>query len=526
MIDRREWRWVIVVGAVLLVAITVPFILADRLAAPDLHFMGVLVNPVDGASYQVKMMYGAEGSWLYHLTYTPEAHRGVVLFTFYLALGHLARLLNVPAILVFHTARLVGTMLMFIALYLFIAGWVEDVRQRRVTWALSVLGAGFGWLALLFDYYTPDLLMIPEAFPLQAAYANPHFPLAIAAGLWVAHALAEVTIRERGTWPGLEGRAIGLVLCSLFLVSTAPFILVPIGIGFGVVCALRWWREKRFPLRAVSWGAIVVAAGAPPAAYNAWAISAANPAFHAWNAQNLTPSPPFWDYLIAFAPLLILAGLGLYARRRSLEEQDVLLIGWLVGGIILLYAPLGLQRRFSMGLIVPLAIFAGWGLFDALGPWLGERWRTRAAVLAFASFLPTTMLAIVLPVLAVGATGAGHYSIDRDEAEALEWLSDDARPDSLVLASPSFSLFVPLYGQRVVYAHPYETLDAETREQAVLDYYEGVDCQAVMADDVDYIVVGERERELAEGGDSCPAAGKVVFHSADEEIAVYDVRAE
>jgi hypothetical protein len=343
--------------------------------------------------------------------------------------------------------------------------------------------------------------------------------------LWVAHALAEVTVLDREAWPSLGPHAFGLALCSLFLVSTAPFILVPIGIGFAVVYLLRWWREKRFPLRAISWGSIVALAGVPPFVYNVWAISAANPTFHAWNAQNLTSSPPFWDYLIAFAPLLILAGIGLYTRRRVLQEQDILLIGWLVGGIVLLYAPLGLQRRFSMGLIVPLAIFAGWGLFETPEPQLGERRQSLLTALAFATFLPTTLLAIVLPVLAVGSTGAGHYSVDRDEAEALEWLADDARPDSLVLASPSFSLYVPLYGQRVVYAHPYETLQADAREEAVLDYFAGTDCQTVMADDVDYVVMGARERELAES-DSCPVGGEVAFHSAGGEVLVYDLHGE
>jgi hypothetical protein len=526
MIDRREWRWVCIAGAVLLVVITAPFILADRLVAPDLHFMGVLVNPVDGVSYLVRMMDGFQGSWLYHLTYTPEHHQGVFLYTYYLALGHLSRLLDVPPILVFHTARLLGAMLMFVALYLFIADWTQDVRQRRVTWGLIVLGAGFGWVALMFGHFTPDLLLIPEAFPLQAAYANPHFPLAIAAGLWIAHTLVEVTILDDARWPGLGGRALGLALCTVFLVSTAPFILVPLGIGFGAVYARRWWREKRFPLRAVSWGSIVALAGAPVAAYDAWAISAANPAMHAWSAQNLTPSPPVWDYLIAFAPLLILAGVGLNARRRSLAEGDILLIGWLVVGIALLYAPLGLQRRFAIGLIVPLAIFAGRGLLDGLGPRLGEKGRAWSIPLAFATFLPTTLLAILVPVVAASSVRAERFSIDQDETEALEWLATDARPDSLVLASPELSLYIPLYGQRVVYAHPYETLDAEARLWAVAEYYQGLDCQAVMADDVDYVVVGERERSLAGGGEGCPAAGEIAFRSSGGELLVYDVRTE
>jgi hypothetical protein len=46
-----------------------------------------------------------------------------------------------------------------------------------------------------------------------------------------------------------------------------------------------------------------------------------------------------------------------------------------------------------------------------------------------------------------------------------------------------------------------------------------------MADDVDYVVVGEREETLAEG-DVCLVGGEVTFRSADGEVLIYELRAE
>jgi hypothetical protein len=524
-IENKEWRWVFVASTLLMITISLPFVWAYAAAAPNSHFMGVLVNPIDGASYQAKMYQGYSGSWLFHLPYTPEPHRGVFLFTFYLALGHLAQLLGLPSILVFHAVRLVGGLFMLVMLYLFIADWTSDTAQRRISWGLAVLGTGFGWVALLITGIdTPDVGTLPEAFPLQAAYANPHFPWALALAVWMAHILTTTALTETDKWPQLDGRTLGLGLATLALVSMSPFILIPLGIAYAALCIWQWRQQQVFPRREVDWGVVVLIFGLPLIAYNIWAVSAANPIFQAWMSQNLTPSPPVWKYLVAFCPLLILAGLGVWGSRHHLKGGDVFLLSWIVSTLILLYAPLGLQRRFAMGLVVPLAIYAGIGLWRIIAPALARRWRPVIIVLAFCLMVPSTVLAIVVYLVGtLNPAQSGYYYTNSAENQALSWLQDDAKPDALVLASPSFSLFIPEHGLRVVYGHPFETINAEARKQAVDAFYRGQDCGVVAREGVDYVVVGPREQTLAGGQEMCPVAGTEVFHSADGEITIYEV---
>ncbi len=524
-IDSGEWRWVFISSALLLILISVPFMWAYGVGAPEARFMGVLVNPIDGASYQAKMAQGYEGHWLFQLPYTPEQHQGVFLFTAYIALGHLARLLNVSPILVFHAMRLVGGALMAVALYRFVADWTDNVVQRRISWGLAMIGAGFGWLALLFGHVTPDLLILPEAFPLQAAYANPHFPWAIAIALTIAHVLARKALVETDL-PDLNVETVATAFGAVLLVSMSPFVLVPIGVGY--LALLLWIVRRRgmLPLHALAWGAVVLIFSLPLVAYNGWAISAANPVFHAWMQQNRTPSPPLWDYLIAFAPLLVLAAVGIWGSRRKLQGGDVFLLAWLVSAAVMLYVPLGLQRRFAMGLIAPLAVYAGRGLWRVI---LSGVWGARSVVtvlLVFTTFIPTTVLAIVMPM--VGALqlmeeGGGSYFLYMNEVEALDWLEQHAAPQkALVLASPEISLFLPTRGLRVVYGHPFETLNAEVRRQAVLDFFSGRDCSVVSREGVDYVLIGPREQTLAAGGVMCPLSVPV-FVSSDGKVAVYAV---
>ncbi len=526
-IESSEWRWVFIASALLMLAISLPFMLAYGAAAPGSQFMGVLNNPIDGASYQAKMFQGFAGTWLFHLPYTPEPHRGVFLFTFFLAMGHLARILGLPIILVFHAARLIGSLLMFVTIYLFVADWTGNVTQRRITWGIAIVGSGLGWLALALGRINPvppDLLVLPEAFPLQAAYTNAHFPWVIALAAWMAHTLYTVALIETTRWPRLDLTTMGLALATLVLVSLSPFVLLPIGLGYVGILLVLWRRHRAFPRREIAWANLILIFGIPLAAYNAWAISPANPIFNEWMQQNVTPSPPIWDYLIAFGPLLLLASIGVWKSRHMLETKDIFLIIWILSSFMLAYAPIGLQRRFLTGISVPLAIYAGIGLWRVLIPATPERLRMPVTGATLSLISLTTILAIALPLVGVRDPDQGrYYYISRAEDETLSWLQVNASNDHVVLASPELSLFIPTRGVRVVYGHDFETLHAAERKKAVEDFYAGRDCSVVGRDGVTFIVVGPREEQLRGGSQMCSPGTNKVFTSSDGQIAIYKV---
>jgi hypothetical protein len=105
-------------------------------------------------------------------------------------------------------------------------------------------------------------------------------------------------------------------------------------------------------------------------------------------------------------------------------------------------------------------------------------------------------------------------------------LKENATPDDGVLASPSMSLFVPAYGPRVVYGHPFETLNPRERKAQVEAYYAGKDCTIVETGGVDYIIVGDRERQISEKSDDCLPQGEPVFLSSSGELEIYSVESQ
>jgi hypothetical protein len=531
IIESQEWRWVYISSALLLIMLSIPFLWAYAVAGPDRTFTGILVNPVDGMSYQAKMAEGATGTWLFELPYTLEPHRGVFLFTFYMALGQLAALLNTENILVFHVVRLIGGLLMFLSIYRFVADWTDSVEQRRIAWGLAIVGAGFGWVALVFGWLTPDILVplggksIPEAFPLQAVYANAHFPWAIAAAAALGHLLITGALIDPLPWEETTIPTLALGAATVILVSLSPFLLTTIAIGFGAMCLWLWLRSRVLPRRALVWGLTASVFALPLALYSSWAISAQNPVFYMWIRQVHLPVLTLVDYVVAFGPLLLLSIIGLVGSRRHLQAGDVFLLGWIAGSTILLIAPIGLQQRFTTGLLLPISIYAGRGLWRVLVPAIGTRWRFATVLILFALIIPTTVLSVVLPL--VGATDARetstYFYITHAEVEALNWLNENASPDEVVLASPSMSLFVPAYGPKVVYGHPFETLNPEMRKAQVEAYYTGEDCSIVEAGGVDYIIIGERERQIPSESDECLPEIEPAFTSSIGALAVYRV---
>ena len=152
-VSRREWCWAIIWSIVVLILSCLPYLIAVQLAPAGWQFAGFLVNPLDGHSYLAKMRQGFDGSWLFHLTYTPEPHPGVFIFIFYLALGHLAALTRLPLIWTFHLARLLAGLLLLLAAFRFIGLVTPQLKERRLAFIFVLTASGFGWLGLIFGAF-------------------------------------------------------------------------------------------------------------------------------------------------------------------------------------------------------------------------------------------------------------------------------------------------------------------------------------------------------------------------------------
>lgn len=540
-VSTAEWRWVIVISGLLVMLTLVPYAwaLARNETADEWQFMGMLSNPKDGATYLSKIEQGRGGSWLFKLRYTPEAQDGAGFNTFYLFLGHTARLTGLSTLVIFHLARVATSFFMFISLYqLGATVWVR-LRPRRLFFTLIAIGSGLGWLLLLFN---PDVLAadmsIPEAFPFYAAYTNPHFPMSIACLALITSVYMIVFRRGYNELPSAENGGLGLMLLSMFLALIQPTTLIPISGALALYVITRYLITHEFPLHELRWASMLWLPAIPFAVYDV-AVVRFNDIMGEFFKQNRTPSPDPYLYLFGYGLLLIVAIPGLVrAVRRFERDGDQFMLLWFVVNVIGLYLPFNLQRRLAMGLIIPLVYFGVRALEDYWFYKVPEKWRAPALIAVIVFIIPTNVFVLGIPLFGVIAAPESGLKagmlLETDYSHTIEWFQGNGEKDAVVLASPNVSLWIPAYtDQVVVYGHSLETIHADERLDEVEAWYRGQDCTTLLSDEVPfhvrYILWGPQEEALGEDKDNgivYPEIGKCVEEIPQDRIEQKVIRGE
>lgn len=493
-VPHKDRAFYLTISLLVLLLNLFPFILAAQAGGRDFLFNGFLLNPVDGVTYLAKMYMGYRGEWRFALPYTPNAGTGIYLtYGFYLFLGHLARWTGWSLAVVFTLARLLGGAALLSALHGFFSWLIPDARPRRIAFALAALGSGLGWVLIPTGAFTSDF-WVAETYPFLSIYDNPHFPLGLALVLWIL--MCSVHLSKRWKAP--------LIAFLTFLLS----IINPFGVVIVVLVMGVWLFVLGFPqLQRKAWREILnlphfvslfwIGMSSVSVLYQFWAIRT-DPVLAGWNAQNFTPTPPWWDVLLSLSPTLFLALAG--ARKTRPDAPTFLMTLWMVIGLLLIFTPFSLQRRFLMGLYVPLAGLAALGV-EALAR--GKRSRVHLFVVSLFLFaLPTNLI-----ILFAGQTGVQTHDLalyrTREEDQAFHWLEAHTSPNALLLASPETGLLIPAFtGRQVIYGHPFETVNAKVEEQTVLNFFQTMtasEAYALLADrGVDYVFYGPRERSLGD----------------------------
>jgi hypothetical protein len=507
-LDRREWMAVVVVAVLVTGLLQTPYWLGYTWARPGTAFTGILMNPEDTQSYFAKMLQGYEGAWLYTIPFTTEDHSPAFVGGFYLLLGHVARGLGLSLDTMWHVARIVADLLLFITTFAFVAMFLGERRVRWTAYLLALFGSGLGWVLFLLNQTDwlgafPVDFKMPEAHLFFTALTFPHVAFGVV--LIIVSAVAIMGMSQSFWWAIVAG------IVNLALAIAYPFLIylvLVIGILYFTVLV---YRAKRFLWRDAIRFVIAYSIPAPLVLYYA-ATLASNPVYHAWDAQSITLSPPIPHYLVAYGVMLWLA---LVAHKRSAHS---ILWVWGIAAALLVYAPLNPQRRFVEGVHVPLAILATAGWFDFVLPRLAQTQifqtiarRPRYSVAGLERLLTAAFLAgmslsnvYIIASVCVTTTIQQPYPLfrSRDEIAGVEWLrANTARTDIVLSAYETGNYIAAHAGNRVVIGHWAETVDWERKMKEVDRFYsattdDGWRIALLREYRIAYVFWGKAERDL------------------------------
>ncbi len=451
-VTPAERRWALKAALLILAVTSLPYILGFFQPSGQWVYTGFTFGVEDGNSYIAKMLRGAGGDWLFRSPYTAYPQNGMLAFLPYLLLGKLTSMpgQHEQLVVLFHAFRWLGGLLSFLAVYEFIAVFIRPVNMRRWGALLAALGGGLGWLSLLgLDSLWGGRLALefysPEAFGFLEIYGLPHLALARACLFY------GLVCFLRPRWPqnplksGLLSGAVWLLLGLLQPLS------VPIGWAIaGGSVVLRWVLSRvkpafhsPFPLRfRVLQTAAAVLLSAPLVVYNFFSFQSSDPFMSGWLAQNLILSPPPGDFLLAYALLLVPAGIGAVLLFRRRQESGLLPLIWLLLFPFFAYAPYNLQRRLTEGFWVILCILALFAFESA-----SARVRRWLPALSLA-FLPT----LLILGMGIAAVLQPQTPLFRPAAEvrAFQFLRETAAPGDVVLGAYKTSNPLPAWAPLTV----------------------------------------------------------------------------
>lgn len=488
---------VIITIALTLFCVIVPYIIASLSDAGGYFFGGFLFNPVDGNSYLAKMQQGFQGDWRFYLTYSPQTGNGAYIFLFYIALGHLARLADISIIWIFHLARVTAALCLLVVLWNFFR-WIsqEDEKLAWQCFLWAALGSGLGWLITLAMGYISGDFWIAEAYPFLSMYANPHFPL----GLALVLGICLLVFKKKQT------SLLFIPFLSLILAIVQPINIVILAlplVGY-LVASL-----KSVKLVDCLYVTAAMLPGGLFLIYQYFLILG-DPILAEWNRQNVTLTPPVWDVLLSFSPAILFAIHGAVQAWRSGLRTRRMLVFWLAAGLILIYIPFNLQRRFLVALYVPVVGLAVPMLMSAVDRMRRPAWIWPAVLTV--SLL--TNLLVIISGLAAAANRDPVLFLTQEEVSGLQWLSQNTPRDAVVLSSPRLGMFIPAWsGRSVVYGHPFESLQAEQIMPQVEDFLSGKmdetrQSKFIEENGIDYYLV-----DLDEAVNHAPIGSEEVFQN-------------
>lgn len=523
----------------------IPYWLGNLLAAHDLVYMQLIMNPEDAQTYWAKMLQGYDGAWLYTITFTPEPHGAAGVGIFYVWLGQLARGLGVSLTAVWHGSRFVASIILFLTIFRFVATFLADGRSRWTAYLLSIFGSGMGWLLFVLgqNYWLgafPVDFKQPGAHIFFTALTFPHISLGTAVILFDILVLKKISNQFSAN--GKQWRLAVLAgLANVVLGIAYPFLIYIVAATAVFTYALLVWQNRKI-LWQTGWQIATIFLIPAPLYLYYLSVWRSNEVFRLWDAQAGTPAAPWPHYLIAFGPMLLLAVL-FYWKKPEKRPQFIILWLWILTAALLLYSPLNAQRRFIQGVHVPLAVLASAGFVQIVLPrWQNGRfWQKlithpryetaklrRFVIMLFLLGMSLSNIYLWLDVTRIAAlTQPDLFFRPSVELEAIDWLRENGEGTAVILGSyQTGNLVAAQAGQRVMLGHWAETVDFVGKETAVNQFFQSDTSHAWRQDlihkfEINYIWYGPREQAL---GEFDPAtANYLAIFFQNNSITIYSV---
>lgn len=488
--------WFVLIALGILVLSSIPFWAGRSSETKDLLFRGTYFDEADYAVHISMMQAGRMGDWAYQLRFTHEDHPAAYLRLFYVVLGHVSRWISLDVDTTFQLARWVFGFIALYSIHLLCRRIFFNPNQARAAFLLAALGSGAGWLQLLLNVplkpISPIDFWLIDAYVFFSISLFPSFSFNLA--LMASAIKLFLDFLKTGKWRTVFWVSLLAVLSQ----TTNPIAFAAVDMAFaGAIIAL-WRRNGSIKLIHFSALSMIALSQIPLLYYNFFVFNR-DPFWSQFTFQNQTLSPPPLFYFWGFAPFWLFAVYGILLALRERDPGMLAITAWSTGGFVLAYLPVAIQRRFILGITIPLAILAVYGLGHLVHrlPILLKRMN----VVYFSYILLASVSSIYLSL------GSSQFMrtlppdkfYPRDLETAIAWLDGTASPNDFVLGSiPTSQLIAQRTGLKVYVGHEMETIHYVDKKNEMESFYKRISTNDWLTQTrVKWIIYGPYEKKIS-----------------------------
>lgn len=520
---QNDLYWFTLFALAILAFSSIPSWVGKAAQTEELLFRGTYTDTADYAVHLSMMQAGKLGEWGYQLRFTSEDHKPAYIRLFYILLGHLSRLLGLDIATTFGAARLFFGFTALLSIERLFQKLFMERTSAHLAFFLAVFGAGFGWLQLILgaplEPISPIDFWLIDAYILFSISLFPSFSFTLT--LMATAMYVFLRFLEDGNWRNIVW--VGLLAVTSQMTNPIAFAVVDLFMTSAVF--FTWWKYKKIDARQGYALILVAIAQIPLLLYNL-SVLARDPIWRQFTQQNETLSPPPIFYFWGFAPFWLLAIVGIIQSIRQKNPIMAAMSAWALGGFLLAYLPVLIQRRFLLGITIPLGSLAIYGfqtLMANLPPTL-QMLKKRRHLLGFSYVLVASISSLFLVLnsnlYVLSRPKALFYP--RDVNAAAQWLNRHALPNEFALANMATSQILAQQTFLKFYVgHEMETLYFHDKLSAMQAYFNGeISDEWLIQTPVRWVVYGPYEREI---NASFPRNSNLHLVYQNDTVKIYEV---
>ncbi|MEW6772140.1 MAG: hypothetical protein AB1330_12250 [Bacillota bacterium] len=425
-----------------------PYLALHYLAPPGTEFTGFFFASDDPESYLANMRL-AEYGWKWNFMFTAEDTAGGYIFLYYILLGKLALLLNLPLIVIYHAARIISGMTLILAAWLCLKTLPLTETERK--WGLALFSLAIQFPPFYDKYWGLLLIFHPEISPLANILLLPHVAFSQAMFLLTVYFYRK-WVREKKITHLLKGN-----LVLLGLVTVHPYMLLP---SLLLISITLYFHHRRFIFKeAAKTGAFFILC-TPYLVYLLFLMT--QPDMRQWQAQSSTVFTYPWDPVLYNGILAVLGIFGLITISRQKGWQNEL--PWFCAApFVLVLFPLSFQERLLEGAGPGLAFAGGVAISSVL-----SRCRRQGGASLFLILLVPALTVLLAPVFNPSTANF----IQEEEVLLYQWMDAHLDRNDVVLAGIAHSLCIPArVGCRVWCGHHDQTFRVKEKYALVKKFF-------------------------------------------------------